>query len=391
MASVTKGPLPSSPFPFSSRMAWALSGVVSGGAAIGFFYGLAQPANRWSFALDGLVVALASAAVGAFLGLLFGVPRAFTGSTPPAEASDKNAPAGDAATGGNTRSRYVGNTNLEQVSDWLTKLLLGAGLTQLGRLPGALGDLGRYLAPGLGGPRSSSFTVVLVVFNVVAGFFLAFLLSRLWLPYIFTRAEDLAVAASATRAVLATLPPATLGPSMLQVPQKTGREDRQAVRELARRVQKIELETAGPAFDADAYRRLAQEAVAAKLYDLALQTLETGQKSYPDDPSLPLYAGAIYGMYLGDSAAATKYYFKALAVDPGFALAYYDLACNSARQDDIDGARSYLEQAYRLDPSLRLRVADDAVWDQLGLRADTRLADLVGPVDGTQAEPPPPG
>src|ERR1700730_13401118 len=54
-------------------------------------------------------------ALGWAVGFLFGVPR--VGSTP-----------------ASTRI----NTNLEQISDWLTKILVGVGLTQLHKLPTAL-------------------------------------------------------------------------------------------------------------------------------------------------------------------------------------------------------------------------------------------------------------
>ncbi len=42
---------------------------------------------------------------------------------------------------------YGANTNLEQVSDWLTKLLLGAGLTQLILVPSGLQRLGVISCP----------------------------------------------------------------------------------------------------------------------------------------------------------------------------------------------------------------------------------------------------
>jgi hypothetical protein len=45
----------------------------------------------------------------------------------------------------------VTNTNLEQVSDWLTKILIGAGLAELTSIPGGLDQCGGYVAPALGG------------------------------------------------------------------------------------------------------------------------------------------------------------------------------------------------------------------------------------------------
>jgi hypothetical protein len=72
----------------------------------------------------GLVVAGASALIAWLLGLLFGIPRS--------SARPNGSPTPNTA-GGQMTSRV--NTNLEDVSDWLTKTLVGVGLTQLTSLP----------------------------------------------------------------------------------------------------------------------------------------------------------------------------------------------------------------------------------------------------------------
>ena len=96
--------------------------------------------------------ALAMLAFGAALGFLFGIPKVLQGSnTGPAESS---APAGPPAT---TRNNVTGatapaastpftyqqrvNTNLEEISDWLTKIIVGVGLIQLQNIPGFLSRL----------------------------------------------------------------------------------------------------------------------------------------------------------------------------------------------------------------------------------------------------------
>lgn len=67
----------------------------------------------------GLLLALASVMVGVLVGFLFGIPRAL-----------QNAGTGGAEAGW---GRYSTNTNLEQISDWLTKILVGVGLVELAR------------------------------------------------------------------------------------------------------------------------------------------------------------------------------------------------------------------------------------------------------------------
>jgi glucosamine-6-phosphate deaminase len=66
---------------------------------------------------------------------LFGIPRSLAG---PEGAEDK------AAAGA-----YRPNTNLEQISDWLTKILVGVGLVQFTTLAQHAGDLVTFLGPAL--------------------------------------------------------------------------------------------------------------------------------------------------------------------------------------------------------------------------------------------------
>ena len=379
---------------FSGHVIGELVALLVLGAAVGFLYGVAHSANRWSIALSAVTIALASSAVGALLGLVFGVPRALrsssqTANPTPTAAGPVGAAAGVSGTAG--PSGYGANTNLEDVSDWLTKLLLGAGLTQLGRLPTALSHLGTYLAPGLGSESANAFAganafaAVLVIYSAVVGFILAYLATRLKLGAALNEADRLAVQTSSTTADIGLLPPAKVSPSMLTPAVEAAAttaptpERQQAALSLAQRVQAIEQQTPASAFDPDAYLRVAQECASVALYGQALETLELGMAQHPADPSLPLYAGAIYGVFLKDYANAEKYYFKALAIKPNFALAYYDLACNTARQQNHAATRRYLEQAYAIDPTLRDQSKSDPIWDELDLRGGDSLRDLLPP------------
>lgn len=84
-----------------------------------------RPASMFlSVSGTALAIAAAAGAVGGFLGFLFGIPRAD----------------GDVA-GNISQRRYRPNTNLEQVSDWLTKILIGVGLAHFGNVGPALGAL----------------------------------------------------------------------------------------------------------------------------------------------------------------------------------------------------------------------------------------------------------
>jgi hypothetical protein len=109
-------------------------------------------------------------AVGWGLGFLFGVPRTST-----------------------TDTRT--NTNLEQISDWLTKVLVGVGLTQLAKLPAKLGLLAGYIAKGYtdsANPDGAKnvFALSMFLYFSALGFLTGYLLTRLALQGEFEKSES---------------------------------------------------------------------------------------------------------------------------------------------------------------------------------------------------------
>lgn len=101
--------------------------------------------------------------VGALLGFLFGVPKTLTegsttgGATPdPAPATGKSGqpaaapPQGTVTNAVRSGHGVAANTNLEQISDWLTNILVGVGLVQIGKTPRACGRLTGHTAQLLG-------------------------------------------------------------------------------------------------------------------------------------------------------------------------------------------------------------------------------------------------
>jgi hypothetical protein len=66
-----------------------------------------------------------------------------------------------------------------EVSDWLTKIIVGVGLVQIGRLEPALSRLAANLKAPLGAqPSSAAFGVALVIANVLLGFLFFYLWAR---------------------------------------------------------------------------------------------------------------------------------------------------------------------------------------------------------------------
>lgn len=119
-----------------------------------------------------MLVAAAALACGGLLGFLFGIPRSLQ--------ADRGPAAGDSAPLGQ-------NTNLEQISDWLTKILVGVGLVQFGAIGSAAGRLINSVATAfepLAGAKVLAGT--LVVLPSVTGFMIGYIGTRTGLFQMFT-------------------------------------------------------------------------------------------------------------------------------------------------------------------------------------------------------------
>lgn len=132
----------------------------------------------------GLLFAISSVAAGSLCGFLFGIPR-----TP--QLTEAYTPAGPVDSHNGDAHRYRENTNLEQISDWLTKILVGVGLTQfslvLERFNNLVSKYGAAFEDPAYGP---TLALALVVYFVVCGFFFGYLMTRLFLTGAFSLVAD---------------------------------------------------------------------------------------------------------------------------------------------------------------------------------------------------------
>jgi hypothetical protein len=140
----------------------------------------------YAFATDGasvfavaLLVGAAAFVAGGLLGFLFGIPR--SGVADGVVSADSP-----------QAVVYRSNTNLEQISDWLTKILVGLGLVELGKLVHQISRLVDFLAPSLGGSDSSkSFALAILTLFSVSGFLIFYVATRLYVGLGFARAETM--------------------------------------------------------------------------------------------------------------------------------------------------------------------------------------------------------
>jgi hypothetical protein len=142
-------------------------------AVSGFAFGH----GGWRSVAIGVILASSSLAVGGITGFLFGIPRAVQ-SAPTATAK------------GIPDTEYQTNTNLEQISDWLTKIIVGLGLSQINRIPSATRDLAEYVSTAFGSPAvPSSLVASALLYFSIMGFLAFYLWTRLLLTGEFSRAD----------------------------------------------------------------------------------------------------------------------------------------------------------------------------------------------------------
>lgn len=192
-------------YPFTRLLLKLVGAVAAGGIVLVAVYGWQE--RSAGIAAVGALVALAAGAVGALAGFLFGLPR-FSPARVAEGPAEADAPARALA----GASVLTPGTNLEQVSDWLTKLLLGAGLTQLDRLGGWFGSLVDALAHALtggGGDRAAPDARVLagslVICYLVVGFLFGYVMTALWY---YRRLKDLLEPAAPASSADLGAPPA---------------------------------------------------------------------------------------------------------------------------------------------------------------------------------------
>ena len=211
--------------------------------------------GNWQTFAAGILTAAVSVAVGLFLGFLFGIPRIddtptssaaavaqVTGAQPagtqpagaqpagaqpagaqpagaqpagaqlagaqpagaqpagaggqppgaqPAAAQVTAAPPGGSLSATDSRSRFKPNSNLMDISDWLTKMIVGVGLFQLSKLPGKARTTSEYISDTFAAAFKSNVIPSVAVLAIIGyfcifGFLLGYLWARIYLSQEFS-------------------------------------------------------------------------------------------------------------------------------------------------------------------------------------------------------------
>lgn len=178
---------------------------------LGATFGISIPvALLWGFALY---------ASGALIGFLFGIPRiadrdaVLAGPAVAAPADGAPDRAGQRQEASSTRSARAKqnsgiNSNLVEVSDWLTKIIVGVGLVELKQLPGYAKSLAAFMADSLVAsstqphPSMATLTSVAGALGLgfgVLGFITGYLMTRIFLAIIMNDSDRSAEEASQVR------------------------------------------------------------------------------------------------------------------------------------------------------------------------------------------------
>jgi hypothetical protein len=177
------------------KIAWLVRLAVVAGLGHGAILLYAIQYKNWQEARVASVVSVGFVAggaswwAGALTGFIFGIPRRRRAD----DERKKNLPTNPQADVDEAKksksSLFEPSTSLEEISDWLTKIIVGVGLTQLTQLPAKLDALGLYIAYGLD-PRepNKALGIGIFIYFLICGFFFGYLWARLDMPSAFGRA-----------------------------------------------------------------------------------------------------------------------------------------------------------------------------------------------------------
>jgi len=147
---------------------------------------LATATHDGGAGVTSFVLFAAAAAIGAALGFLFGLPRARVADL--AGDGTGTAPSPEPVTKASTY--YLTNSNLIKVSDWLTTIVIGLGLVNLGKVVPAVRAMGHSLEAPLGSaPYSGAVGVGVLIVGLLAGFILDYLWTSIRVRELLEEAE----------------------------------------------------------------------------------------------------------------------------------------------------------------------------------------------------------
>lgn len=134
---------------------------------------------------NAMLIAGAFFGAGGFTGFLFGIPRIIQ-SNNVASTNSNNI----------SNSDVVHNDNLVQISDWLTKIIVGVGLTQLYGIPHYLYRIGEKLGTSILGfepeqkDLGTNVSIAIILYFSVLGFMMVYIWTRIYFVRVLKQADN---------------------------------------------------------------------------------------------------------------------------------------------------------------------------------------------------------
>lgn len=262
-----------------------------------------------------LLISMALTMVGLLVGILFGIPKS------PSKAEDKT-----------TNSSISANTNLEEVSDWLTKILIGFGIAELSKLDEIVTNVTHSISTMI--PAVSAALILgITLYFPIYGFLAGWLLTRIYLTQIFARLHERLRAANND---LITLAKRVLDDAKMDANNPTDlRELKSKETEVISKV--LFLEENGQKIDGQVYNKLGLILLAAHNYGIALEYFRKGYES-TKDPKYKVNMGSTMSMGFQKYEKAIEIYLEVLKDHKLYPLAHYNLACAQTRLNRFDEA-----------------------------------------------------
>jgi len=135
-----------------------------------------------------LAFCLATYLIGALLGFLFGIPRPLSSTEGAAHATG----AANGATRASVRRRWEASTNLTQVSDWLTKIIIGLGLVEARQIAGDFAEISNNLAKSIFTKNADGPSILMIsgITAFVIGFLYLYLYTQLVVARLLAEADE---------------------------------------------------------------------------------------------------------------------------------------------------------------------------------------------------------
>ena len=269
--------------------------------------------------------------LGLLLGLLFGIPKS--------NNVDKS------------KSSILGNTNLEEVSDWLTKIIIGFGIAEISEIDESVLNLATTLNGIM--PELPKLAILLVIiYFPIYGFISGWLLTRIYLTTIFAGVDQKLgnifekLSDSGKDAVDDNL---TFDANNIDISTNLSTE------EIIDGVNLLEEE--GKEIDGDTYHKLGIILFSRRNYGVSAKYFERSFELTSNTKSL-VNLGVIHNKGFNKPQKAIEIFNKVLDNEPNFPLALYNLACVQGRIGEKDEGMKNLESALRFGGTEYIKVAN---------------------------------